>query len=60
MGLLDEIKKEAKKTFTRIQSTQETELEHKLNSLHYLDKNIEHHRYKRKNYISISASPDVE
>ena len=32
MGLLDEIKKEAKKTFTRIQSTQETELEHKLNS----------------------------
>lgn len=41
MGLLDEIKKEAKKTFTRIQSTQETELEHKLNSLHYLDKNIE-------------------
>lgn len=40
MGLLDEIKKEAEGNRTKIQSSQEAEMEHKLNALHYLDKNI--------------------
>ena len=40
MGLIDSIKKEANKTFTKTQSTQEVEIEGILNSLHYLDKNI--------------------
>ena len=40
MGLMDEIKKEAEGNRTKIQSSQEAELEHKLNALHYLDKNI--------------------
>lgn len=40
MGLLDEIKKEADGNRTKIQSSQEAELEHKLNALFYLDKNI--------------------
>ena len=41
MGLIDSIKKEANKTFTKIQSTQEMEIEGILNSLHYLDKKME-------------------
>ena len=41
MGLMDEIKREAEGNRTKIQSSQEAELEHKLNALHYLDKNIE-------------------
>ena len=40
MGLMDEIKKEADGNRTKIQSSQEAEMEHKLNALHYLDKNI--------------------
>lgn len=40
MGLIDEIKREAEGNRTKIQSSQEAELEHKLNVLHYLDKNI--------------------
>lgn len=41
MGLLDDIKAEAEGNRTRIQTTQDTELEHKLNQLFYLPKNIE-------------------
>lgn len=41
MGLLDEIKREAEGNRTRIQSTEDTELEHKLNVLFYLPKDIE-------------------
>ena len=37
---MDEIKREAEGNRTKIQSSQETELEHKLNALFYLDKNI--------------------
>lgn len=40
MGLLDNIKKDAEGNRTKIQSSQETDLEHKLNALHYLDKDI--------------------
>lgn len=40
MGLMDEIKREAEGNRTKIQSSQEAELEHKLNALHYLDKDI--------------------
>lgn len=40
MGLMDEIKREAEGNRTKIQSSQEIELEHKLNALFYLDKNI--------------------
>ena len=41
MGLLDDIKKEADDKRVKIQSSEEKELEQKLNNLHYLDKNIE-------------------
>lgn len=41
MGLLDDIKAEAEGNRTRIQTTQDTELEHKLNQLFYLPRNIE-------------------
>ena len=40
MGLLDEIKKDAEGNRTKIQSSQELELEQKLNKLFYLDKDI--------------------
>lgn len=40
MGLMDEIKREAEGNRTKIQSSQEAELEHKLNALFYLDKDI--------------------
>lgn len=40
MGLLDDIKKEADDKRVKIQSSEEKELEQKLNNLHYLDKNI--------------------
>lgn len=41
MGLLDDIKKEADTNRTKIQTSEEQEVEHILNSLHYLDKDIE-------------------
>lgn len=41
MGIIDAIKKEADGNRTKIQSSQEAELEQKLNALHYLDKDIE-------------------
>lgn len=40
MGLLEDIKKDAEKSFTKIQSTEEQQIEHMLNGLFYLDKNI--------------------
>lgn len=40
MGILDDIKKDANKNMTKIQSSAESEMEHKLNALHYLDKDI--------------------
>lgn len=40
MGLLDEIKSDAIRSGTKIQSSEEAELEKKLNRLFYLDKNI--------------------
>lgn len=40
MGLLEEIKKEADKSFTKIQSTEEKQIEKMLNGLFYLEKNI--------------------
>lgn len=40
MGLLDEIKKEASGNRTKIQTSEETVLEQKLNKLFYLDKDI--------------------
>lgn len=41
MGLMEEIRKEAAGNGTKIQSTEEQELEKKLNALFYLDKDIE-------------------
>lgn len=41
MGLIDSLKNEAHKNFTKIESTQDRELETKLNKLHYLEKDIE-------------------
>lgn len=40
MGIIDDIKKDADKTFTKVQSTQEKEIEQMLNGLFYLDKDI--------------------
>ena len=41
MGIIDNIKKEAEGNRTRLQKTEDTELEHKLNALFYLPKDIE-------------------
>lgn len=35
MGLLEDIKKDAEKSFTKIQSTEEQQIEHMLNGLFY-------------------------
>lgn len=40
MGVMEDIKKDAGKTFTKIQSTEEQKIEQMLNGLFYLDKNI--------------------
>lgn len=40
MGLMDEIRKEASGNFTKLQSTEEEQIEKLLNSLFYLDKDI--------------------
>lgn len=40
MGLIDDIKKEADRNGTKLQSTEEQKIEQLLNSLFYLDKNI--------------------
>lgn len=40
MGLMESIKKDAQNTFTEIKSTEEEHIEHMLNELFYLDKNI--------------------
>lgn len=40
MGLIDDIKKDSIKNRTKIQTSQEEELEHKLNALFYLEKDI--------------------
>lgn len=40
MGLIDEIRKEASGNFTKLQSTEEEQIEKLLNSLFYLDKDI--------------------
>ena len=41
MGLLDDIKKEAEGNRTKLNSNEEQEIEQVLNSLFYLDKNID-------------------
>ena len=41
MGLLDQIKQEADKSGTKIQSTEEQQMEAKLNKLFYLEKDVE-------------------
>ena len=40
MGLMESIKKDAQNTFTEIKSTEEEHIEHMLDELFYLDKNI--------------------
>lgn len=41
MGIISDIKQDAEGTRTRLQKTEDSELEHKLNALFYLDKDIE-------------------
>ena len=40
MGLIDDIKKDADRNGTKLQTDKEAEFEHKLNALHYEEKNI--------------------